>query len=129
MERAAGFAHENSAAEKLAKLQAVLAAAAPPVEDVALIAELQSLPAPDLAPPLDVTPQSKKEKTFEALLRQVEGLSRPQPLLMVFEDLHWIDPSSRELLDRTIERIANWAVLLLATFRPEFQPPWTGQRL
>ena len=97
------------------------------MEDVALIAELHSLPSADLAPPLDVTPQRKKEKTFEALLRQVEGLSRQQPVLMVFDDLHWIDPSSRELLDRVIERVADWPVLLLAMFRPEFQPPWTGQ--
>ena len=97
------------------------------MEDVALIAELHSLPSADLAPPLDVTPQRKKEKTFEALLRQVEGLSRQHPVLMVFDDLHWIDPSSRELLDRVIERVADWPVLLLAMFRPEFQPPWTGQ--
>ena len=97
------------------------------MEDVALIAELHSLPSADLAPPLDVTPQRKKEKTFEALLRQVEGLARQQPVLMMFDDLHWIDPSSRELLDRMIERVADWPVLLLAMFRPEFQPPWTGQ--
>jgi predicted ATPase len=105
----------------------VLAATAPAIEDVVLIAELHSLRAADLAPPLDVTPQRKKEKTFEALLRQVEGLSRQQPLLMAFEDIHWIDPSSRELLERTIERIADSPVLLLATFRPEFVPPWTDQ--
>ena len=127
MERAAGFAHGDGPAARLAKLQALLAATAPPMEDVALIAELHSLPSADLAPPLDVTPQRKKEKTFEALLRQVEGLSRQQPVLMVFDDLHWIDPSSRELLDRVIERVADWPVLLLAMFRPEFQPPWTGQ--
>ena len=127
MERAAGFAHADEPAARLAKLQALLAATAPPMEDVALIAELHSLPSADLAPPLDVTPQRKKEKTFEALLRQVEGLSRQQPVLMMFDDLHWIDPSSRELLDRMIERIADWPVLLLAMFRPEFQPPWTGQ--
>ena len=127
MERAAGFQHADEPAARLAKLQALLAATAPPMEDVALIADLHSLPSADLAPPLDVTPQRKKEKTFEALLRQVEGLSRQQPVLMVFDDLHWIDPSSRELLDRVIERVADWPVLLLAMFRPEFQPPWTGQ--
>ena len=127
MERAAGFAHADGPAARLAKLQALLAATAPPMEDVALIAELHSLPSADLAPPLDVTPQRKKEKTFEALLRQVEGLSRQQPVLMIFDDLHWIDPSSRELLDRVIERVADWPVLLLAMFRPEFQPPWIGQ--
>ena len=74
MERAAGFAHADAPAARLAKLQALLAATAPPMEDVALIAELHSLPSADLAPPLDLTPQRKKEKTFEALLRQVEGL-------------------------------------------------------
>jgi tetratricopeptide (TPR) repeat protein len=97
------------------------------MEDVALVAELHSLPSPDLAPALDLTPQRKKDKTFDALLRQIEALSRQQPVLMVFDDLHWIDPSSRELLDRLIERVADWPVLLLAMFRPEFQPPWIGQ--
>jgi class 3 adenylate cyclase/tetratricopeptide (TPR) repeat protein len=127
MERAAGFAHGDAPAARLAKLQVLLEATAPPMEDVALIADLHSLPSADLAPPFDVTPQRKKERTFEALLRQIEGLSRRQPVLMIFDDLHWIDPSSRELLDRVIERIADWPVLLLAMFRPEFQPPWTGQ--
>ncbi len=127
MERAAGFQHADDAAARLVKLQSLLALTTPPTEDLALIAELHSLPSVDLAPPLDLTPQRRKEKTFEALLRQVENLSRRQPVLMVFDDIHWIDPSSRELLDRTIERVADWPVLLLALFRPEFQPPWTGQ--
>ena len=127
MERAAGFVHTDDPAARLAKLQALLAATAPPPEDVALIAELHALPSADLAPSLDLTPQRKKEKTFEALLRQIEGLSCRQPVLMIFDDLHWIDPSSRELLDRVIERIADWPVLLLAMFRPEFHPQWTGQ--
>ena len=127
MERAAGFLHADDAAARSAKLQSLLTPASPAIEDVALIAELHSLPSGDLAPPLEVTPQRKKEKTFEALLRQVESLSRQQPVLMLFDDLHWIDPSSRELLDRVIERVSDWPVLLLAMFRPEFQPPWTGQ--
>jgi class 3 adenylate cyclase/tetratricopeptide (TPR) repeat protein len=127
MERAASFLHGDTPGDKLAKLQAVLAATARAMEDVALLAELHGLPSTNFAPPLDVTPQRKKEKTFEALLRRVEGLSRQQPVLMVFEDIHWMDPSSRELLDRTIERLRNWPVLLLGTFRPEFQPPWIGQ--
>ena len=93
MERAAGFEHADGPAAKLAKLQGLLAATAPPIEDVALIADLHSLPSVDLAPPLDVTPQRKKDKTLEALLRQVERLSRQQPVLMIFDDLHWINPS------------------------------------
>jgi tetratricopeptide (TPR) repeat protein len=127
MERAAGFLHADGPVARLAKLQALLAATEPPMEEVALIAELHSLPSAGLAPLLDATPQRKKDKTFDALLRQVEGLSRQQPVLMVFDDLHWIDPSSREILDRLIERVAEWPVLLLAMFRSEFQPQWTGQ--
>jgi len=127
MERAAGFLHADEPAARLGKLRALLATTAVPMEDVALLAELHVLPSVDLALPLDVTPQRKKEKTFEALLRQVEGHSRRQPVLMLFDDIHWIDPSSCELLDRTMERVADWPVLLLAMFRPEFQPPWTGQ--
>ena len=127
MERAAGFAHADPPAARLAKLQALLAATAPPMEDVALIAALHALSTADLVTPLDATPQRKKEMTFKALLRQVKGLSGQQPVLMMFDDLHWIDPSSRELLDRLIERVADWPVLLLGMFRPEFQPPWTGQ--
>jgi predicted ATPase len=64
---------------------------------------------------------------LEALIRQLEHLTREQPVLMVFEDLHWIDPTSRELLDLTVERVRGLSVLLIATFRPEFQPTWTGQ--
>jgi hypothetical protein len=127
MERAAGFAHGDAPEVRLTKLQALLAAAKPPGEDVALVAELHGLPSAGLAPPLDLTPQRRKEKTFEMLLRQVEALARQRPVLMVFDDLHWIDPSSRELLDRLIERVTDWPVLLLALFRPEFQPPWSGQ--
>src|SRR5262249_14969720 len=62
-----------------------------------------------------------------ALIRRLEGLARRQPVLVVFEDAHWIDPTSRELLDLTVERISSLSVLLIVTFRPEFQPPWTGQ--
>ena len=124
MDRAASVAHGDEPGARLTKLQALLAATKPPLEDVALIAELHGLPTAGLAPPLDLTPQRKKVKTFEALVRQVEGLSRQQPVLMMVDDLHWIDPSSRELLDGLIERILNWPGLLLALFRPELQPPW-----
>jgi predicted ATPase/energy-coupling factor transporter ATP-binding protein EcfA2 len=126
LERAAGFEREDQAEKKLDKLEALLAPASPPAEDVGLLAELLSLPATSRYPLPPSTPQRRREKTFEALLRQLEALTRQKPVLMVFEDLHWIDPSSRELLDRTIERIASLPVLLLATFRPEFAPPWSG---
>jgi predicted ATPase len=92
-----------------------------------LFVEMLSVPLGDRYPPLNLTPQRKEEKTFEALLRQLAGLTRRQPILMIFEDLHWADPSSRELLDIAVEEIARLPVLLVATFRPEFQPPWIGQ--
>jgi class 3 adenylate cyclase/predicted ATPase len=126
LEHAARFEREDPPDEKLAKLEALLAPALPSAEDVGLIAELLSLPATSRYPLPTSTPQRKKEMTFEAMLRQLEALARQKPIVMVFEDLHWIDPSSRELLDRIIERIAGLPVLLLATFRPEFTPPWTG---
>ncbi len=125
--RAAGFASDDSPEAKLEKLEALLAFAAPPEEDVAFLADLLSLPATARHPLPNLSPQRKKERTLEALLRQLEGLACQQPVLIVFEDAHWIDPTSRELLDLTIERVRSLAVLLIVTFRPEFHPPWTGQ--
>ena len=93
----------------------------------ALLADLMSLPASERHKLPDLSPQRKKERTLEALIRQLEGLAREQPVVMVFEDAHWIDPTSRELLDFTVERVRSLPVLLIITFRPEFQPPWTGQ--
>jgi predicted ATPase len=92
-------------------------------EDVAIVADLLSMPSQ--LPP-DLTPQRKKEMTFEALLRQFEGLANQQPLLTVFEDVHWIDPSSREMLDIMVDRVRQLPVLLIITFRPEFNAPWIG---
>jgi class 3 adenylate cyclase/predicted ATPase len=124
---AAGFARDDMPAAKLDKLEALLARAAPPDENVAFLADLLSLPASERHPLPNLSPQRKKERTLEALIRQLKGLVRQQPVVMVFEDAHWIDPTSRELLDLTVERVGSLAVLLIVTFRPEFQPPWTGQ--
>jgi predicted ATPase len=104
-----------------------MARAAPADEDLALLADLLSLPASQRHPLPNLSPQHKKERTLEALLRQLEGLARQQPVLVIFEDAHWIDPTSRELLDLTVERVSNLPVLLMLTFRPELHPPWTGQ--
>jgi class 3 adenylate cyclase/predicted ATPase len=125
--RASGFARDDPPSAKLEKLEALLTRAAPPEEDLAFLADLLSLPASERHPLPNLSPQRKKERTLEALIRQLEGLARQQPVMMVFEDAHWIDPTSRELLDLTAERVRNLPVLLIVTFRPEFQPPWTGQ--
>ena len=109
------------------KLEAVLVRAAAPDEDVALLADLLCLPCSERCPLPNFTPQRKKERTLEALIRQLEGLARREPVVMVFEDAHWIDPTSRELLDLAVEHVRRLPVLLIVTFRPEFQPPWIGQ--
>jgi predicted ATPase/DNA-binding winged helix-turn-helix (wHTH) protein len=125
--RACGFAAQDTQAERLEKLEAFLARAATRDEDAALIADLLSLPIAEPHPLSKLSPQRKKERTFEALIRQLEGLACRQPVLTIFEDVHWVDPTSRELIDLTVERIRNLPVLLIVTFRPEFLPGWIGQ--
>ena len=119
---AAGFQRDDDAAARLDKLDALLARTATTLKDAALIADLLSLPAGDRYPTLSLSPQQRKDKTLAALIRQLEALARERPVLMVFEDAHWSDPSSRELLDLTIDRIQTLPILMIVTFRPEFQP-------
>jgi class 3 adenylate cyclase len=125
--RAAGFARDDPPVARLEKLEALLARAAPPDQDVAFLADLLSLPASERHPLPELSAQRKKERTLEALIRQLEGLARQKPVLLVFEDAHWVDPTSRELLDLAVEWVRSLPVLLIVTSRPEFQPPWTGQ--
>jgi AAA ATPase domain/Adenylate and Guanylate cyclase catalytic domain len=127
LERAAGFERNDTLDAKLDKLSSLLSASPNQDNDVQLLAELLSAPIGDRYPPLNLSARQKKRKTIEALVRQLEVLVRGRPVLMIFEDAHWIDPSSRELLDTIIERVARLPVLLVITFRPEFHPPWTGQ--
>jgi class 3 adenylate cyclase/predicted ATPase len=127
LKRAAGFKGEDGGEARLQKLRAVLAPDTDPA-DVALLAELLSLPAEGLPLLSALSPQRKKERLLAALLRQLEALARQNPVLMVIEDAHWIDPSSREFLDLTIERILHLPILLLVTFRLEFQPTWLGRQ-
>jgi tetratricopeptide (TPR) repeat protein len=127
LERAAGFERDDTPSMKLDRLEALVAKNAPAEVDLPLLAGLLSVAVGNRYPALELTPQRKKEKTFEALLRQLAGLARQQNVLMLFEDLHWADPTSRELLDLTVEQVEGMPVLLIATFRPEYQSPWTGQ--
>jgi hypothetical protein len=127
LDRAAEFAGEDPPAARLEKLEALLARAAQPDEDVALLADLLCLPCSERCPLPNLSPQRKKERILEALLRQLEGLARQQPVVLVFEDAHWIDPTSREMLDLTVERVRSLPMLLIVTFRAEFHPSWTGQ--
>src|SRR5262249_31898544 len=125
--RASGFASDDPLDLKLDKLKALLARATPPEEDVAFLADLLSLPTAENHPLTELSPQRKKERTLHALIRQLEGLARKHPVLAVFEDIHWMDPTSRELLDLVVERVRSLPVLVVVTFRTEFQPSWIGQ--
>jgi class 3 adenylate cyclase len=128
LERAAGFEPGNSAKAKLDKLEASLKGTARNVpRDVALIAELLAVPLDGRYPVVEVSPQQKREVTLTALLDQLDGVAAQSPVLIVFEDVHWIDPTSLDLLDRMVARAANLPVLLVVTFRPELQPAWVGQ--
>jgi class 3 adenylate cyclase/predicted ATPase len=125
LEHAAGLAHDDSGEAKLGKLRELLVPGARGDNEFALLAELLSLPS--AAANLNLSPQRKREMVFEALLSQLEALARRRPVLMIFEDAHWVDPTTRELLDLMIDRVRRLPVLLIVTFRPEFQQAWGGQ--
>jgi class 3 adenylate cyclase len=124
-EHAARFEREDSPAAKIDKLATLLMRTAATRDEVALLAELLSLPVtdPDMAAHR-LTPQQKKERTFAAIVRQLEALARQAPLVVLFEDAHWADPSSRELLEKIVELAARLPMLLVITFRSEYTPPW-----
>jgi predicted ATPase len=126
LEYAAGFDSRDPPDEKARKLRSFIAPTSPSGEDVALLADLLSLTA-DRLPALALSPQRKKEKTFETLLRQFEGLTQGRPVLVLFEDVHWADPSTIEFLDVIIDGIRSLPALLVITHRPEFRAPWAGR--
>ena len=127
LKRAAGFQTVDTAETRLDNLEAVLAQATEGVAAVApLIAALLSIPTGARYPPVNLTPEAQKLRTFEALLGQVIGLAEQRPVLMVLEDAHWIDPTTSELFELVIDRIQRLPVLLVITFRPELTPPWSG---
>jgi DNA-binding response OmpR family regulator/class 3 adenylate cyclase/tetratricopeptide (TPR) repeat protein len=126
LEQAAGFAREDDSPIKLAKLEGLFNPIGSSAEHLALIAELLSIPT-DLRPRPDITARQKKAMILELLLRQIASLAERQPLVILFEDLQWIDPTSLEFLTLLVQRIVGFPALLVATARPEFVPPWFGE--
>ena len=127
LERAAVFDPDDRPERKLEKLEALLSQATNDLADVApLLAALLSIPAGSRYAPLNMPAQRQRELTIAALLDQLGGLAARQPVLMVLEDSHWLDPTSTELFERVIERSQTLPLMLLITFRPEFAPPWTS---
>ena len=127
LERAAGFKADDTSEQRLDKLEVLLAIAASRVQDTApLFAALLSIPFGDRYPKLALNPSQQRRRTFAALLDQFESLARQKPILLLFEDAHWADATSLELLGLTVERVRKLPVLALFTLRPEFEPPWVG---
>jgi len=127
MERAAGLAHGDTPQARLDKLDAVLAQTSTSLEDIALFAEMLSLPNDGRYPALALSSVRRRQRTLEALTSQLAGLAMQRPVLMIVEDAHWIDPTSLEVFGRTVDQIKTLSALLVVTFRPEFNPPWVGQ--
>jgi class 3 adenylate cyclase/predicted ATPase len=127
MERAAGFAHDDTPQSKLDKLDALLAQSSTSAQSTALFAEMLSLPNDGRYPLLELAPEQRRQRMLQALIAQIEALTRSNPVLIVSEDAHWADPTSLELFGRAVDRIASLPVLLIVTFRPEFEPPWIGR--
>jgi class 3 adenylate cyclase/predicted ATPase len=124
LERGAGLAYDDNPRDKLDKLDALLARTSTSPEDAALFAEMLSLPNDGRRPELELPPNQRRQRTLNALVSQVDRLAKQNRVLMIFEDAHWIDPTSLELLGRIVERIAALPVLLIVTFRPDFVAPW-----
>jgi class 3 adenylate cyclase/predicted ATPase len=127
MERAVGLAHDDTPQAKLDKFDAMLAKTSTSLQDAVLFAEMLSLPNDGRYPALELSPQRRRERTLDALTLQIEALSRSSPVLMIFEDVHWIDPTSLEALGREVDRIQTLRVLLIVSYRPDFEPPWVGR--
>ncbi|HXW28334.1 MAG TPA: adenylate/guanylate cyclase domain-containing protein, partial [Xanthobacteraceae bacterium] len=129
LKRAAGFRHEDSDERRLDKLVALLAQGTSELDEaVPTLATLLSIPTGDRHPPLSDTPHRRKEKTLDALLAQVAGLARHQPVLIVFEDVHWSDPTTRKLLDLLVDHVRPLRVMAIITSRPEFTPAWIDRQ-
>ena len=127
MERAAGLLDGDKPQQRVDKLDSLLAQTSTSVQDAALLAGMLSLPNDGRYPTIDLAPEQRRQKTLEALVSQLAGLANRNPVLMIFEDAHWIDPTSLEVLDLIVDRIAHLRALLIITFRPEFNAPWVGR--
>jgi len=127
LERALKFGRDESPASKLDKLEALIVIHyGRPLSDVRFIASILSIPCEDRYGPLSMTGQRHKDETIRALVDLAEAAARRAPSLMLYEDAHWADPTTLEVLDLLVDRIRSFPMLLVVTHRPEFQPKWTG---
>ena len=127
--RLAGWQPEDAAEARLAKLETMLEDYQQSLDEaVPLLASLLSLPLPeDRYPPHNVSPQQQKQQTQDAIIAMSLEAAERQPFLQVWEDLHWVDPSTLELLELLIEQVPTAPLMMVLTTRPDFVPPWTGK--
>jgi class 3 adenylate cyclase/predicted ATPase len=127
--RLAGWQPEDAPAARVAKLEAMIEHYDQPLgETLPLLASLLSLPLPEERyPPLTLTPQQQKQQTQDAIIAMTLEAAEQQPLLELWEDLHWADPSTLELLELLIEQAPTASLLMVLTARPEFVPPWPAR--
>ena len=122
------FTREESAQQKLCKLEGHLVQYGLALaEALPLFATLLSLPLPPDYAPLTVSPAQQKQQTLHALLTILLRIAAQRPVLLVMEDLHWVDPSTLELLNLLVDQGPTARILTLLTFRPDFRPPWIGR--
>ncbi len=126
-ERELGFGRNDSLDDKLRKLDSLVASRGLPPDGLPLLAAMLSIPLGDRDPSLDLSPQRRKEKTFDVLIQRLADLAKIRPVVALFEDAHWADPTTLELIGAGIDRLADLPVFRMVSFRPEFVPPWIGR--
>ena len=127
LEIVAGFTAKDSSETRLEKLERLLEQSAQPDGvTLSLFASLLSIPISDPHPPLELSPQEQKDRTLKALVTRLEGLAADKPVFSIVEDAHWIDPTTSELLDLIVDAVQNLPILLVITFRPEYDSPWSN---
>ncbi len=129
LEDAMGVSHDTPPSLKLKKLETLVSEHLEEKREsiVPLLAALLSIPTGDRYPALELTPQQQKKRTFTAVLDLVRAQCWKQPIILVCEDLHWMDPTSWELLQQLHQHVRDWPVLVILSFRPEIRLPWTDE--
>src|SRR5262249_45447370 len=123
----ARFTTRDGPEQKAEKLRELLGRAIKvTVDDLAVFEALLSLPGGERFPEIEPDPNRRKGRILATFLRQLEGLAAQRTLVCTFEDVHWSDPSTMDVLERLVEWIPTYPLLLLVTCRPEFASPWTG---
>ena len=127
-ERALKFTRDETTDAKLDKLEALIVTQyGRPLADVRFVAAILSIPCEQRYGALPMTPQKYKDETLRTLVDLTEAAARKQPSVMLFEDAHWADPTTLEVLDLLIDRVKTMPLLVVLTHRPEFQSRWSGQ--